>query len=159
MSSTHATLEDSFAFSFQNRSARSTAKNKCQCRVPNRTERGHLHKHTSSLHYKRRVGLVTISLGRIKPEKSAKLSSRRSRKKGSWYASHLYWWYCYSWWQYMMWRICRDEFGMPAVLLDVGAAGHCLYREVLWAEDSRPGVKFALVWDLKWKGRMEFGQR
>ena len=34
---------------------------------------------------------------------------------------------------------------MPAVLLDVGAAGHCLYREVLWAEDSRPGVKFALV--------------
>ena len=41
--------------------------------------------------------------------------------------------------------VCRDEFGMPAVLLDVSAAGHCLYREVLWAEESRPGVKFVPV--------------
>eukprot|EP00986_Skeletonema_menzelii_P011008 scaffold5535_cov81-Skeletonema_menzelii.AAC.3 len=41
--------------------------------------------------------------------------------------------------------VCREEFGMPAVLLDVGAAGHCLYREVLWAEDTRPGIKFVPV--------------
>lgn len=41
--------------------------------------------------------------------------------------------------------VCREEFGMPAVLLDMGAAGHCLYREVLWAEDTRPGVKFVPV--------------
>ena len=38
--------------------------------------------------------------------------------------------------------VCREEFSFPAVLLDVGAAGHCLYREVLWADDSRPGVMF-----------------
>mmetsp|Transcript_3120 Transcript_3120/g.5142 ORF Transcript_3120/g.5142 Transcript_3120/m.5142 type:complete len:546 (+) Transcript_3120:118-1755(+) len=41
--------------------------------------------------------------------------------------------------------VCREEFGMPAVLLDMGAAGHCLYREVLWAEDTRPGIKFVPV--------------
>jgi len=41
--------------------------------------------------------------------------------------------------------VCREEFGMPAVLMDAGAAGHCLYREVLWAEDTRPGIKFVPV--------------
>jgi len=41
--------------------------------------------------------------------------------------------------------VCREEFGMPAVLLDAGAAGHCLYREVLWAEDTRLGIKFVPV--------------
>jgi hypothetical protein len=38
--------------------------------------------------------------------------------------------------------VCREEFGMTALLLDMGSAAHCLYREVLWAEDTMPGVTF-----------------
>jgi len=35
--------------------------------------------------------------------------------------------------------ICKQEFGLSALVMDGGvpAAGHCLYREVLWAEESR----------------------
>ena len=96
-----------------------------------------------------RMGRWTLQKkSRIKPEKS-KLSSRSRRKKGP--VEQFVW---------DLVRIpfilvvllvlvavrdvtvvCRDEFGMPAVLLDVSAAGHCLYREVLWAEESRPGIK------------------
>jgi hypothetical protein len=37
--------------------------------------------------------------------------------------------------------ICREEVKLPALMADAGAAGHCVYREVLWAENSRPGVR------------------
>eukprot|EP00571_Detonula_confervacea_P006757 CAMPEP_0172313064 /NCGR_PEP_ID=MMETSP1058-20130122/19273_1 /TAXON_ID=83371 /ORGANISM="Detonula confervacea, Strain CCMP 353" /LENGTH=579 /DNA_ID=CAMNT_0013026653 /DNA_START=176 /DNA_END=1915 /DNA_ORIENTATION=+ len=35
--------------------------------------------------------------------------------------------------------ICREEFGLSALVMDAGVsnAGHCLYREVLWAEEGR----------------------
>ncbi|KAL7529351.1 hypothetical protein ACHAXR_002916, partial [Thalassiosira sp. AJA248-18] len=33
--------------------------------------------------------------------------------------------------------ICREEFGLSALVMDASRAGHCLYREVLWAEDGR----------------------
>ncbi|KAL3796117.1 hypothetical protein HJC23_000620 [Cyclotella cryptica] len=37
--------------------------------------------------------------------------------------------------------ICHEEVKLPALMTDVGAAGHCVYREVLWAESTRPGVR------------------
>ena len=33
--------------------------------------------------------------------------------------------------------ICREEFGLDSLVLEPGAAGRCVYREVLWAEDGR----------------------
>ena len=38
--------------------------------------------------------------------------------------------------------ICGEEVGLNALLMDMNAAGHCIYREVLWAESNRPGVQF-----------------
>jgi len=35
--------------------------------------------------------------------------------------------------------VCGEEFGLSALVMDAGRAGNCLYREVLWAEDSRVG--------------------
>ena len=37
--------------------------------------------------------------------------------------------------------ICREEVGLSAIMMDMNAATHCVYREVLWAEPSRPGVR------------------
>ncbi|KAL7552967.1 hypothetical protein ACHAWF_016204 [Thalassiosira exigua] len=33
--------------------------------------------------------------------------------------------------------VCGEEFGLSALVIEPGKAGHCLYREVLWAEEDR----------------------
>jgi hypothetical protein len=37
--------------------------------------------------------------------------------------------------------ICQEEVGLSALMMDLNAARHCVYREVLWADPSRPGVR------------------
>ncbi|KAL9182442.1 hypothetical protein ACHAXT_013094 [Thalassiosira profunda] len=34
-------------------------------------------------------------------------------------------------------EICGEQFGLSALVMEPGRAGHCLYREVLWAEPGR----------------------
>ena len=37
--------------------------------------------------------------------------------------------------------LCQEEIGLSALMMDVNAARHCIYREVLWAESTRAGVR------------------
>jgi hypothetical protein len=37
--------------------------------------------------------------------------------------------------------LCQEEMGLNALIMDVNAAGHCVYREVLWADGTRAGVR------------------
>lgn len=37
--------------------------------------------------------------------------------------------------------LCHEEVGLSALMMDMNAARHCIYREVLWAESTRAGVR------------------
>ena len=37
--------------------------------------------------------------------------------------------------------LCGEEVGLNALMMDVNAASHCIYREVLWAESTRAGIR------------------
>lgn len=38
-------------------------------------------------------------------------------------------------------NLCGEEVGLSALMMDANAAMQCVYREVLWAEGTRPGVR------------------
>ncbi len=42
--------------------------------------------------------------------------------------------------------ICGEEVNFSALVMDVNAATRCVYREVLWADDTRTGVSFVPEW-------------